>query len=478
MPVPVCKGLGWPGVCVAAMLTGFTVSAAAQSVSLPAADATLRAGTYDDTNFGVEDLETKSSTDLSKVRRALLKFDTHTTIPAGSRIRSAILTLTVKTGNPPSRHLAVYCVPASFDELQTTWRLRKGTSHWNTPGGDVRHRHGVVRVTNVPGSKVQIDVTAITREAMQTSSRYTRVLLVDFDGTEKVSWMAYYSNEASSAALRPKLVVNYDEGPVLTEPPPPPTRRPPPPSTGTTLRVLQWNIQQGSTSNGKSNLDLVVDWVIKMDPDVISFNEINHRPSSSADDIKIIADRLKQRTGETWSYNWIQKSGATGGEGEAVMSRLPFASTATNLLPYDRSAAEATVIVNGRAINVISTHLDFQKTKKYRLAQITDLKPWAATFAQQRIIMGDFNAWPQLGEIAEMTEDYRDAWAQAEKANTDVGYPDNPRGNTRKTRIDYVFYSTGATKLVLKRAQVYDTRDSRGVRPSDHNPLVVTFEVR
>jgi endonuclease/exonuclease/phosphatase family metal-dependent hydrolase len=483
MPVRVCRRFGWGGVRVAALLAAIACPAAAQVVSLPAADATIRPGIYERTNFGDQDfLETKSSNDPDHVRRALLKFDTHTTIPAGSQINSATLTLTVKSGSVASRRIAVYCVPSSFDELQTTWNLRKGTLDWRTPGGDVGHHHGVFLVTNVPGSKVTVDVTGIAREAMQASSRYTRVLLVDVGGTATASYMAYYSNEAS-AALRPRLVVGYERETVTPTPKPTPKPHPAPappptpPTNGTTLRVLQWNVQQGWTSNGRPNLDLVVDWIVKMNPDVISFNEINHYGSPTADYIKIMAAKLKARTGQTWSYNWIQKSGAAGGEGEAVMSRLPFASTGTNLLPHARSAAEATVMVNGRAINVVSTHLDAQATS-YRMAEIGDLKPWFGAFAQHRIIMGDFNARPGTPEIAEMTKDYHDAWARAVNANIDVAYPANPNGNTRKSRIDYVFYSKDATALVLKRVQVFDTHDAHGVRPSDHNPLVATFEVR
>jgi endonuclease/exonuclease/phosphatase family metal-dependent hydrolase len=474
MPVRVCNGSRWASFCVAAMLVAFAIPAAAQTVSLPATDATLRAGAFEDTNFGSQTfIETKASTDLNTVRRALLKFDTHTTIPAGSQINSATLTLTVKSGSVPLRHLALYCVPSSFDQLQTTWNKRKGTLYWSKPGGDVAHQHGTVAVTNVAGSKVNIDVTGITREAMQTSSRYTRVLLVDVDGTNTASYMAYYSNEASST-LRPKLVVNYG---ATIAPPPAPEPPPPDPVPTTLLRVLQWNVQQGHGTDGKSNIDRVVDWVIRMKADVISFNEIMHYASYSADMVKLIADKLTARTGRTWTYKWVQKWGAASGEGEAVMSRFPFASTASDLLPYSRSVAEGLVIVNGRTINVFSTHLD-ANSSSCRMSQIRELKPWAGAFAQQRIIMGDFNAWPGTAEIAEMTRDYRDAWAQAVNTNTELAYDANPDGNTRRARIDFVFYSSGATSLVLKGTQVFDTRDASGYRPSDHNPLVATFEVR
>ena len=66
MPVRVCKRFGWASFRVAAMLVAFALPAAAQTVTLPAADATLRAGAYDDTNFGLGDIETKSSTDSGR----------------------------------------------------------------------------------------------------------------------------------------------------------------------------------------------------------------------------------------------------------------------------------------------------------------------------------------------------------------------------------------------------------------------------
>src|SRR4051812_25312418 len=169
MPVRVCKHFRWSRWNLTVLLALVAAPASAQSVTLGAADTTIRPGIYEDMNFGSQGfLETKSDKNPNKIRRALLKFDTHNTIPAGSEINSATLTLTVQTGSVASRRLAVYCVPSSFDEYQTTWRNRKDTLDWGTGGGDVRHRHGVVTVTNVPGSKVTIDVTRIAREAMQT----------------------------------------------------------------------------------------------------------------------------------------------------------------------------------------------------------------------------------------------------------------------------------------------------------------------
>ena len=51
-------------------------------------------------------------------------------------------------------------------------------------------------------------------------------------------------------------------------------------------------------------------------------------------------------------------------------------------------------------------------------------------------------------------------------------------GETKKGRIDYIFYSRKSSGLSVKSSQVYDTRDSNGVMPSDHRPVLTTFYVQ
>ena len=77
-----------------------------------------------------------------------------------------------------------------------------------------------------------------------------------------------------------------------------------------------------------------------------------------------------------------------------------------------------------------------------------------------------------------MTADYTDSWAVAQSLDVDVAYSGNTAGNTRNSRIDYVCHSKSASRLKLKQAQVFDVRDSSGVMPSDHRPLMATYEVK
>jgi hypothetical protein len=89
------------------------------------------------------------------------------------------------------------------------------------------------------------------------------------------------------------------------------------------------------------------------------------------------------------------------------------------------------------------------------------------------------NAWPDQSSIAEINKTYKDSWTEAVrlgKATAVSGI--SPFGATKKGRIDYIFFSKSAPNLVVLSSRVYDTRNSSGVMPSDHRPVVTTFEVR
>jgi endonuclease/exonuclease/phosphatase family metal-dependent hydrolase len=434
-------------------------------------DTTIRGGAYGNTNYdGSALLTRRSPSDLQWERRALLKFDTKNTIPQGARVISATLRLTVKSGlGSGTRPIQLLRIPVPFQEGDATWVIRQGSERWTAPGGDVDQQWGAGYAPATAGSTFTFDMTNLVQQTVngQFDSRYTRILLADAGAEVKESYREYYSSEDSVVSRRPTLTVVLEGG---TAPPPPP-----PASSGSTLKVLQWNIAQGVGQDGRSNIDRIVNYIVSWRPDVVSFNEIMRYSSSSQP--QQIADQLRARTGETWTYHWVQKGGASSGEGECVMTRLHVDGTDDFLMSYTRSAAMARVNVNGRNISVFSTHLDHQSSA-YRLTQVRQLVSWASGQPEQRIVAGDFNWYPGTTEINEMGRTYYDGWAVARSQGNSVSYPDNPDGNTRNNRIDYVWYSRSASYLSVTRAQVFDTRDSSGRKPSDHNPLMVTFQVR
>ena len=148
------------------------------------------------------------------------------------------------------------------------------------------------------------------------------------------------------------------------------------------------------------------------------------------------------------------------------------------MIVYGRVIGAATVTVNGRILTLMETHLD-PDSQPYRLAQAKEVITWALARPENRIISGDFNAWPDQSSIAELRKTYTDSWEAATalgKAFTFAG--NNPIGATKNGRIDYIFYSKGVSNLGLIQSQVVDTRTAAGVMPSDHRPVVTTLEVR
>jgi endonuclease/exonuclease/phosphatase family metal-dependent hydrolase len=210
----------------------------------------------------------------------------------------------------------------------------------------------------------------------------------------------------------------------------------------------------------------------------VSLNEVERFTGwGNTDEPALIASLMKQYTGKTWYYKFSTASGADKGNGNLLLSRFPFVSTHVELLSHTRSAVSALIDVNGRTVTVTTTHLDANSTTA-RMQEIGELTGWERTLAEQRIVCGDFNASSGSGETKTMTQAYNDSWAVAQANDVDITYPGNTAGNTRNGRIDYIYYSHGASRLALKSSQVFDTRDSKGVMPSDHRPLLSIFAVK
>ena len=178
---------------------------------------------------------------------------------------------------------------------------------------------------------------------------------------------------------------------------------------------------------------------------------------------------MEAKTGKTWYYVFAQEYGDwnSNGKGNMILSTVPIVSVDRHALVHngDRSTAEAIINWGGRQITLISTHLD-PNSVALRLTQATEVTTWAAAEPENKILTGDMNAWPDQTSIAQLNKFYYDSWAIAE-VQGDSGCVFRQDGETKKGRIDYIFYSKGA-KLAVKSSQVYDTRDSRGVMPSDH----------
>jgi endonuclease/exonuclease/phosphatase family metal-dependent hydrolase len=471
------------GAACALLMLSTAGSASAQTITLAQSNATtLRAGKYASTNFSsAKTVETRASSDPSYARRALLKFDTHTTIAAGASIASARLTITIAGGGAESRTLGAYGVPSSYDELAATWNSRKYGIKWSKPGADVSGKYAIETVTNRAGSKVTFDVTKLVQAAVRGDfgSRYTRILLVDAGASSANSYKAIHSDDATTTSNRPTLVVTLGTAAVSA---------PATSSTGSTttslLRVLQYNTHHGGYgTDGRYNTSRLADAIVKTKPDVVVLNEIEKYTSwGNQNQPEVYKNLLQSKTGKTWYYVFAQEYGDwnSNGKGNLILSRVPLKGIDRHELVHngDRSVVEAMISWNGRTITIMGTHLD-PDSQALRLAQATEVTTWSASEPENKILTGDMNAWPDQTSIAQLNKYYYDSWAVATSKGTATDFAGlSPDGATKNGRIDYIFYSKKSTNLAVRSSQVYDTRSSTGVMPSDHRPVLTVFEVR
>ena len=178
-------------------------------------DTMIRNGAYATFNNDGPLLLTRFSTVPDWERRTILTFET-TSVPQGSVVSSAILTLTVRSGlgtSGSTRPVTAYRLTAAFNEAQATWRDRQSLVAWQTPGGDLGESYTTAAVSNVAGSKVSFNLTALVQRSVtgDFGSRQTRLALVDVGGGDnaKESYREYDSSESSSTGSRPVLTVVY-----------------------------------------------------------------------------------------------------------------------------------------------------------------------------------------------------------------------------------------------------------------------------
>jgi endonuclease/exonuclease/phosphatase family metal-dependent hydrolase len=235
---------------------------------------------------------------------------------------------------------------------------------------------------------------------------------------------------------------------------------------------MQWNIHKTKGTDGVCNADRTANWMVKLGASVISLNEVSYFSgdcSYTADQGATLEALLEKKTGKTWYRKSVNMSKIS----DVILSRYPFASTANHWLSYDRGIVQVGIVVNGRNVNVFSTHVDYYNAT-YRTIQTNQVKSWVANFAAPRIIMGDFNTWPGTLDYNIMASAYGDGWMEAKQIGTAWSF--NGTGATHGTsRFDYA-YQTKVSQIELKSVTVPNTCVN-GVCASDHDPVISVYAI-
>ena len=177
---------------------------------------TLISGGSPTTNFGTatEMASGKFSTDVNRI---LVKFDI-SSIPSGSTITSAIITLTYSSDNSlNARTGSVYRVKRAWVEAQATWNIYSTGNNWGTAGcADTTNDREATDIgtwthpaSPTLGTSVDITLTASSVQEMISGGSFTNNGFLLQVATEVDDQISYDSTNSADTTERPKLVIIY-----------------------------------------------------------------------------------------------------------------------------------------------------------------------------------------------------------------------------------------------------------------------------
>lgn len=232
--------------------------------------------------------------------------------------------------------------------------------------------------------------------------------------------------------------------------------------------VMTYNIHVGVGMDKKLDLRRIAEAIKYDGPDLVALQEVDRgvRRTQGRDEIA----ELARLTG--MEYAFAPNLDYQGGKyGVAILSRFPILAIdhrryANKRETERRGFLRVEVKINGRKVNFVSTHLDYQFADG-RLYETEQLLEALKTIQGPIVVAGDFNDEPTGSSYRLMiSHSYTDAWRAAMKTPFDgYTYPaDKP-----VKRLDYIFAGRGVEVhgVVVRSPQA-----------SDHLPLSSLLSVR
>jgi endonuclease/exonuclease/phosphatase family metal-dependent hydrolase len=236
------------------------------------------------------------------------------------------------------------------------------------------------------------------------------------------------------------------------------------------LRVLTYNIRAG---NGE--LQRTAETIRRLAPDIAGLQEVDvnwSERSGFEDQARSLGESLgmQVRFAPIYMLAGADSTKPARQYGVAVLSKYPIVrwrnDTLTRLSTIARDPApapapgllEATIDVNGVAVRVFNTHLDYRSDPRVRKKQVEEMLTHMGNATGPTLVFGDLNATPESAELQPLLQRLRDAWQS--KSEPGFTYPaDKPA-----KRIDYVLTSD---HFRVRSASVPVTE------ASDHRPVFV-----
>jgi endonuclease/exonuclease/phosphatase family metal-dependent hydrolase len=243
---------------------------------------------------------------------------------------------------------------------------------------------------------------------------------------------------------------------------------------------MAYNIHVGIGMDKKLDLQRIAEVIRKEKPDLVGLQEVD-RGVQRTQRIDEMAELAKlTRMDYAFAFNLPYQGGQYG---VAILSRFPIRATEHRLYKNLREAERrgfirAEVLIHGRVVNFVTTHLDYQHDDG-RLFEAQQMLAALEGLKGSLIVSGDFNDEPSGQTYQLVRRQFRDAWLSQVLGvwphdGESVPWPGKgftyPADKPVK-RIDYIFIRNN-DQVRVKRAWVVETL------ASDHVPVVAELEIK
>lgn len=233
-----------------------------------------------------------------------------------------------------------------------------------------------------------------------------------------------------------------------------------------TFRVMTYNIHHGEGVDGKVDLPRIAELIRRERADLVALQEVDKGTERTAR--RDLGAELAALTGLTCVFS--NNHSFQGGEyGNAILTRFPVAqATNTHYRKVNeteqRGLLQATLLVRGRELVLLATHLDHRRDDAARWSNVGEIEALVKPQGERPVLLcGDFNDVPSSRVCRRLSELFDDTWLRVGRGE---GFT-IPAGKPNR-RIDYIWFSkTGA--LVPVRIWVPESE------ASDHRPVVAEF---
>ncbi|MCC6161857.1 MAG: endonuclease/exonuclease/phosphatase family protein [Acidobacteria bacterium] len=228
------------------------------------------------------------------------------------------------------------------------------------------------------------------------------------------------------------------------------------------LRVLTFNIHHAEGMDGRLDVERIAQVIRDSKADIVGLQEVDRgvERTGRRDLLKEIADLTGMR------FSFGKNLDHQGGEyGNAFLTSHPIVSEGNKPLPNannvePRGVLQTVIDVAGTKVLVLTTHLDFSRDERDRVASADAMLAMVEAFGGGPVIaMGDFNDSPERTPWKRLTSGFTDVWTAVGQSDGFTIPVETPR-----RRIDWILVR-GLTPV---RAEVLRTD------ASDHLPVVAT----